>query len=439
MTAQWARVSRNLALVLSSTGFQAVCSLGALALNARALGSDAFGTLAIIQAYASLVSSFTALSTWQAVIRIGKASRTPLGPTLAGGMLVDGTAAMAGTLVALGGILLFAPALGIAEPVRWLAAVYCLSLLFGLTGTPKGYLRLIGRYDILVWCQAAHAFALLSVSVLLLALRSPLATYVIVFASLEALYGAAVMTTFLVLARPEGLARSVKPKSRRFRLHLARMVRVVLGTSLLSALLSAQRRLPVIIAAGALGPHGTGPFALAARLASIVPRAAVAANQVVFPEMVAVSTWRDRRAALRLVMTMTAVAAVLLGCASALVHTFAVAIVVVAGGEEFRSAATPFTLLFAAECAVLAGMPLHALVQGLKGVRPLLVITCVSFVLLIALAAVLAPSLGATGVALACLIAAVLAYAGALAAAISGLLATQQGAGRAVELAQTAN
>ena len=422
MTVNWATISRNLAFVLSSTGFQAICSLAALALNARALGAGAFGTLAIIQAYASLISSVTTFETWQAVVRIGTSSRRRLGLTLVGGMLLDAAAATSATIIALGGILLIAPTLGITEPVRSLAAIYCLSLLFGLTGTPKGYLRLVGRYDILAGYQAVQAFAAVGVSGILFSLNASLPAYVIAFAALEAIYGLAIVMKFLALARPQRLARPMILKSPRARLHLVRLARMATGTSLLSTLLSGRSQLPMIVAASTLNAQATGLFAFAARLTNVVQRVSTALNQIAFPEMIAVSTWPDRRAALRLVMGLTTFAVAVSGCATALVYVFGEAIVVFAGGEEFRGAATLFVLLFASECVALAGIPLHGLIQGLMGVRPLLAIACVSLVLFFVLATLLASSLGAIGVALASLIASVLAYVGAIALVTTGLL-----------------
>jgi len=432
MKLNWATIGRNLAFVLSSTGFQALCSLTALALNARALGAGAFGTLAIIQAYASVIASLTTFETWQAVIRIGTGSRRRLRPALVAGMLLDAVAAASATIIALVGILLFAPALGIAESTRSLAAVYCVSLLFGLTGTPKGYLRLLGRYDILAGFQAGQAFAAVTVSVILFSLQAPLTAYVIAFAAIEAIHGVAMVIMFLVFARPERLAPAMILKSPRARLHLLHLARVATGTSVLSTLLTGRRQLPVIVAASILNAQSTGLLAFAARLTNIVQRVSTALNQVVFPEMIAVSTWSDRRAAQRLAMAVTTFTVVVFGCATALVYVFAETIVVIAGGEEFRGAAALFVLLFASECAASAAMPLYALVQGLTGVRPLLAITSVSLLLIVVLAVAFASSMGPIGIALASLAASILAYVGVFVSARWGLSRKAADSDRAV-------
>lgn len=182
-----------------------MCSVIALALNARSLGPGDFGTLAVIQAYVTFISGLATFESWQPVIRLSARSRSRLGRAASCGIALDVSAAVVATAVAVGGVLLFGESIGVSHQDRLLALIYSLTLLASLAGTPKGVLRLNGRYDVIAGNQLAQGAAVVVASLVLWAIEAPLIAYVAVLAAIGALYNLALFVRLLVYARRENI------------------------------------------------------------------------------------------------------------------------------------------------------------------------------------------------------------------------------------------
>ncbi len=72
------------------------------------------------------------------------------------------------------------------------------SLFGGMAGTPKGFFRLNGQYNILVGNQVTQGLALVVASAILWAIDAALATYVVVFAIIAATYNLSLLVRMLV-------------------------------------------------------------------------------------------------------------------------------------------------------------------------------------------------------------------------------------------------
>lgn len=403
-------VAGQLFLTVSSSGFQAICAVLALALNARALGVRDFGILALVQAYAAMISSLATFESWQPVIRLGVKSRLRLGLTLSSGILLDVCAALVATAVAIGGILLFSPAVGIADGDRELALIYSLSLLAGVAGTPKGFFRLTGRYSVLVGNQITQGLALLFASAALWFFEAGLDTYVICFAIIAAAYNFSLFIRMLVHMRRDGIALVNPLRSILARRYMRHVLRMALGTSLLSTLWNMRRNLSLFLVGALIGPAATGVFAVGSKLANMVNRISGSLNQVLFPEIVKITHSNSGSDAARLTWRLSAIAASIAVALAAFAYLVREPIVLLAAGPGYQGAGTIFGLLFLAECIGLAGLHLNAVIQGLRGTGPLLFISTGALLLFFALSVVLTGPLGANGVAVASVAGAMLMY-----------------------------
>jgi len=404
------QVAGQMFLTVSSSGFQAICAVVALGLNARALGVRDFGILALIQAYATMISSLATFESWQPVIRLGVKSRLRLGLTLSSGILLDFCAALAATAVAIGGILLFSPAVGIGDGYRELAIIYCLSLLAGVAGTPKGFFRLTGRYSVLVGNQITQGLALLFASAALWFLDAGLETYVICFAIIAATYNLSLFLRMLVHMRRASIALVNPLRSALARRYMRHVLRMALGTSLLSTLWNIRRNLSLFLVGALIGPAATGVFAVGSKLANMVNRISGPLNQVLFPEIVKITHSSSSSEAARLIWRLSAVAAAVAVALASFAYILREPIVMLAAGPGYQGAGAIFSLLFLAECIGLAGLHLNAVIQGLRGTGPLLFISTGALLLFCALSVALAGPLGANGVAIASIAGAMLMY-----------------------------
>ncbi|MER9652398.1 lipopolysaccharide biosynthesis protein [Mesorhizobium sp. M0152] len=420
----WARarrVVRDATLTTSSSAVAALCSILALALNARSLGPGDFGTLAVTQAYATFISGLCTFESWQPVIRLCAKSRRRLGPAASCGIALDISAALFATVVAIGGILLFGEAIGVSRDNRLLAAIYSLTLLASLSGTPKGMLRLDGRYDVIAGNQVAQGAAMVIVSLVLWAVDASLLAYVTVLAAAGAFYNLTLFVRLLFRARREniGLFNPLGSRSRRrfFRIFLA----MATGTSLVSTLVGARRHVGLFLVASLLGEVAAGSYSVASRLATMVSRLTGPLNQVIFPEIARLSNAEPPDRLFRLNNHVTVLSACAAGGMTVVAILLQKVVVLLAVGAAYAEAPQLFAILFAAECFGLAGMHFNPLIQVLAGTKPLLKILTLATIVYLPLSLALSGWIGISGIAWAGLIVSAAIYA-AMAMASRSLL-----------------
>lgn len=404
------RVARDVTFTTSASGVAALCSILALALNARSLGPGNFGTLAVIQAYVAFVSGLCTFESWQLVIRLCARSPLRLGPAASCGIALDVSAALLATVLAIGGILLFGEAVGVSRDNRLLAIIYSLTLLASLSGTPKGVLRLNGRYHVIAGNQLMQGVAVVVASLVLWILDASLPDYVIVLAAVGAFYNLTLFVRLLLYAGREDIELFNPLRSRSKRRFFWAFLAMATGTSLLSTMISARRHLALFLVAGLLGEVAAGSYSLGSRLATMVSRLTGPLNQVIFPEIAKLSKQEPSSRLYRLNAHITVVSA----CAAAGTAVGVLLqnpIVLLAGGSAYAEASLLFAILFAAECFGLAGMHLNPLIQVLAGTKPLLKITALAIAIYVPLCLALSGWIGISGIAWAGLLVSAAVYA----------------------------
>ncbi|QJE72465.1 lipopolysaccharide biosynthesis protein [Aerophototrophica crusticola] len=148
------RLFANAGILLGGKGFNAVFSLGAMAVAARALGVEQFGILVLIHTFTQAIGEIAKFQSWQAVLRYGT-------PALVDGrvgdlqrlirftVLLDASAAVAGMVFSVALAWVLGPRFGWPAELLPAAALYVTSVLFMVTATPTGVLRLVDRFGVL--------------------------------------------------------------------------------------------------------------------------------------------------------------------------------------------------------------------------------------------------------------------------------------------------
>lgn len=405
------RLRRQFATLLGASAVSAIAGLVALTVNVRGLGAEQFGALSLILAYTALFGAISTFDTWQPVVRLGVRAPRSLGLILSAGILLDVTAALAATFMAILVSMAFGPWTGIPVEVLWLAQLHALSLLGGVAGTPKGYFRLTERFDILAGNQIWLALALALASLVLWLAAAELATYVVVFALVSATFNLTLMLRMVLTLRSKGLRLTFPFASPAGRRVLRMLFRTATGTSLLSTLTSNRRHLALLLISNLLGETAAGLLAAAAQLASAVSRFGNLAMQVLFKSVLqaahqhAPSLWRSK------VLKATAISALAAAAlALAAIPASALAIPILLGAS-FAASVPIFAGLFAAECANLAVLHLNPVIQQKAGPRPLVGIAAAGMGLHLAAIFVLAPLWGAMGAGMASLMGSLLVAA----------------------------
>ncbi|BAV63732.1 lipopolysaccharide biosynthesis protein [Sphingobium cloacae] len=145
-------ILRNASYLGSGKLGGALLSLIALACAGHALSPALFGTLAVVQAYASGVSALVKFQTWQFIVRFGapalvrkdigrfrEVTRFSFGLDLASGA--------AGLIAGMALLPFLAQWVGIAREDVYLALLYCTLIPIMTAATPTGILRTLDRFD----------------------------------------------------------------------------------------------------------------------------------------------------------------------------------------------------------------------------------------------------------------------------------------------------
>ncbi len=378
-----------------------MCSFSAMALNARSLGTQQFGLLAVVQAYFAFLGGLATFDNWQPVVRLGLRAPKSLGLIIGSSLTLDLIACATAVLVAMTGLGLFLSLMDINHQAVLPIIVYGTSLLAGVGGTPKGYFRLEGRFDVLAMNQVAYNVLFLVAAAVLWYEGASLDTYFIVFAFVAAFPGVSLLCRMLLSMWTKGCAVR-NPFSfasgRRFFRHF---LRIAIGNSAISTLQTSRHQIALFIVSLMAGSAAAGLFAVGARCANAITRLVSPLNQVLFPEILRMAGEQDpmvlRDSMRRTVITLTALCAAV----AAMGVIMSKYVVNLAAGSGYEAAADLFALLLTAEIALWLGYYFNPIILYAAGQTPLLKVNLTLMLLTVIVSVMFAHFLGALGVALA--------------------------------------
>ena len=397
------RLVKNLSLLLGSGVVVTLLNIGALALNARGLGPSEFGVLAIIQAYVTLISRVLAFETWQPVIRMGGAFKQEMGINLtvvvATGVVLDVAASVGAGLVGLSVMAWWPEILPLDEVGIANLYIYSFVLFFSLGGTPKGVFRLFDKFDLLAKYQVINSLLLFVVSIVLYVADAVLVAYLLSFAGVYVLYNLTLLGHMVGFLRKKGVrAPGVRdwiaayPMMRSF-------CRKAMGTSMLSSLLNTRRSVELFVVGHLCGNAAAGTYSAVARMMSVISRFSEPLKQVVFPVVVDLLEAGRALALNKLIWSLSSAlfgGVILVGflgwfVADMVVHAFL--------GDAYSGNGLLFFYLLLS--ALLQGATVHfnPLIQVTRGIRPLLIVSVMSYAVFLIMSPLLSIGYGVEGVA----------------------------------------
>ena len=147
-------VMRNAAILVGGRVANALLGLAALSIAGRSLGLAGFGVLVLVQSFADCVGEVAKFQSWQTVLRYGA------GPLADGDTsdfqrvlrftgLLDLISSLVGVTIGVIGCLIVGPWLKWPPEIAPVAMLFSTSIVFMVSATPFGVLRLFGRFDML--------------------------------------------------------------------------------------------------------------------------------------------------------------------------------------------------------------------------------------------------------------------------------------------------
>lgn len=150
-TTVFRKIFYNAGILASGSVLSSLIGLLSFTLIARTLGSDLFGVLALVQAYALIVDKILNFQSWQATIKYGSSllksdTKTELAGLLRFGFVLDISTAALASIIGF----FFAHIVGFflewSELKIQMASLFSMVILFNIEGTPTAILRLFDRF-----------------------------------------------------------------------------------------------------------------------------------------------------------------------------------------------------------------------------------------------------------------------------------------------------
>jgi O-antigen/teichoic acid export membrane protein len=286
------RLLRNAGYLFGGRVARDALGLVALALAARHLSPAEFGVLALLQGYALTINGLVNFQSWQAVVRHGAAydvdtddGRTAVAGLLRFGLTFDASTAVAGALIGVAAAPLGAMVWGWdGDAVGW-ARLYCVVVLFDLTGTWTAALRLLDRFDLLATPPLLAAAVKLAGVAWAVWSDGGLGLFVGVWiaAELAGLLASGVLALRETARR--GLLAQPWPSLGEVRQRHAGIVGFLGTTNLHGAVRLLSKEADLLLVGGLLGPAGAGLYRVMKQVASLMARAGDPLYQAVYPEL----------------------------------------------------------------------------------------------------------------------------------------------------------
>jgi len=284
------RLLKNSAYLISGNTLGDLFTMAALALAARKLGPELFGTFVLIQTYAFIITQLLNFQSWQALVKFGaekleQKKDNEFVELVSLCFFLDIVVAMLSMLLALLMVRIVASWYGWDQTVVTMASVYSLTIIFNITDTPNGILQIFNKFKLL---------AIQNTAVSLFKLVSVLATFFFHGGLWHFLYiwmASGVIATLLLLVM------SWKVLSARFdqKINLLRLkpaidknsgiLSFLTTTNLHGSIRLTSRELDVMIVGAFLGPASAGMLKIVKQIASLYTRIASPLYNAIYPEL----------------------------------------------------------------------------------------------------------------------------------------------------------
>ncbi|MFQ5468325.1 MAG: lipopolysaccharide biosynthesis protein, partial [Kiloniellaceae bacterium] len=307
------RMFKNAGILLGGKTMAGLLELAAFAITARALEPASFGILIVILTYARLIAGLTKFQSWQAVIRYGAGCleqdrRDDFQGLIKFTALLDVGSAIVGAAIVLAAAPLAGQWLGWDADTLPLAMLGSLLVLFTISATPTGILRLFDRFDLLAAQSTVTPTLRLLGSAMAYVLDAGLAGFVVAWiASGIAGRLALVVLGWRELAR-QGLIAGMTWSLRRLVKPHPGLWRFVWSANLSVTLNMVTERARPLIVSWILGPAAVALFEVARRFADAIIKPARHLGQSIYPELARLASQGAGKPLRKLVLRGAAVA-----------------------------------------------------------------------------------------------------------------------------------
>ncbi len=357
------RIFKNAALMLTGRATNGLLGLATLSLSARGLGLEQFGIFVLLQTYVLVIGATATFQSWQAVIRYGaicleNKNSSALQALVKFTTLLDIAGVVIGTTIGYFLVPIIGPHVGWSPEVITYAQPFCVIILFTLTATPMGLLRLFDRFDILA-AQAVvtPAFRLIGIG-LVVFLKAPFWAYLLAWFVAALIGGVSLIYLGWREAANHGQLKGMDFSFRGMTAPHGGIWRFSIFSNLHASLQIVTSQASTFLVGLLAGPAAAGLFKIGRDVATAISKPAELLNQSIYPEFARLGSRGDWRDFKNLIVRGAAVAGGG-GAAMLVLSLFAGQYFIqVFFGPDFAEAYLPLLLMVATAGFTLIGFPM---------------------------------------------------------------------------------
>ncbi|WP_234930812.1 lipopolysaccharide biosynthesis protein [Gluconobacter japonicus] len=409
------RALENVAWLLAGKGLGAVLSLIYLGLAVRTLGAEGFGQFTLVFGTAQTIAAVVSFQTWQIVIRYGvhhvSAGNEGALARLAGFCIgLDITEAIAGCLIAWGGVTLLAPLLGWSSGLSHAALAFCFVLLLSVRSTAVGLLRLHDRFGVGAMADAVTPVVRFIGALVVVARGATVTGFLLAWAVADIVTALAYWAC-VVRVVPRSLALADLRQGWRAPAENPGIWRFTWMVNLGSVMGTGCNNLVVLVVGIATGAVDAGQYRLAYQLSQALARVSEMFSRAVLPELARAHAGQDRDN-VRMLLHRTTRLALGAGVAIALVlGTLGRPVLRLVAGQSYLDAYPMLLVLGIAASLDLIGVSFEPALIATGHAGRAFQVRVVRTLALMAGLGLLMPDLGAMGAALGMLVSSALGLA----------------------------
>ena len=309
------RLFINTGKLLSANMIAALAGLVSAVVTARTLGPANYGVLALVLVYEMTVGKLVSFNAWQAIIKFGSEAmqaddRPALRQLLKFGFGLDISSAVAGTVLAIAMSGPMVALLGWDISIRPLLLMYSFLILFNLSGTAIGVLRLFDRFDLLGYSVVFSALLRLAGVVWCHLKGHGLIGFVLAYLITGIIGQMYLLLSALWVLRREDVNLILRQPLRGIRTRFVGLWDYVWTTNLNATVRMLSLEADGLIVAGLTTPTALGVFKVAKQFARVLPMLAEPLYQSIYPELSRLWAAGNTRAFLSLVKRTTFLAGI---------------------------------------------------------------------------------------------------------------------------------
>nr|WP_275425570.1 oligosaccharide flippase family protein [Methanosarcina horonobensis] len=284
------RLFKNAGTLLSANMIAWILGLTTFVLMARVLGPSQFGLFTLIISYVTLVDGVVNFQSWQAMIKYGGDALENKNINRFKGVvkfctLIDVLTAIVGTITAILIVSIIGSWLSWNNDTVNMATFYSLTILFNLSGTPTGVLRLFNKFRLFAIIHIITATVKLTGIAIIFYLNIDLWTVISLYITTTIIGQILLFSLGWRELQIQGYTGVFKVPLKEINSLNPGIFNFVLTTNLTGSVGLGRKEVDTLIIGGIAGAEGAGLYKVAKQLASIPAMCSDSLYQSIYPEL----------------------------------------------------------------------------------------------------------------------------------------------------------